>query len=1067
MKNIDIFISSTFCDMQSERDYIRKHIIPQLNNEITKYGIHVNAIDLRWGINNALEISEEAKESKVLHICLQTIQHTKPYFIAILGDRYGWEPSVKRLENVLANNETEGVLVDTELPISVTEMEILFGAIGKSDLLPHSFFMIRDSKAYNNMDCLTKKRYCEPIADDIDQTASANKLKRLKSRIIDLCHKHKKDDCISYYLPTWNEHNKIFTGLEDFGKKMYSMLLNDILADYKNQKPMNDEEFEYFVFENFIQEHLHLFSGRKQVIEDIVSFLLPKNNVNTFNGMILSAEPGYGKTAVFCKVYSELKNKAIDNLIVLACCVGISNDTLTEKGIIMSLTKQLSSALSIYNLNFKEMMAKASMNGKKIIVMIDSMETCNPSELFIEDLDCFSIFGQYFFSCTPQLAKKLHNFHSNLKIVEMPGFSLLDAKSFINKQLEINHKQLSPQIINLLLNKKNTANTMSYSMPIWLNMSMILMMELGAADFFAANKLPIENEAKKIEKFLESKINKLPNDVKQCFIAFLIETYKYFSKAFTYKLLVFISCSRFGVSEEVLADLFAEKWDGLCFYSIYCWMKPLLYSRFDGRISFKNQILRQILKETDTNLYQKYHKQYYEYIAHKADNYNKEKEVIDMTEYLVLTNDSDSFAQLYECIEKEGNINFCTVFVNLIHEYEDETINFLTQLCQKYYEFDSLIIQDTIESLSLSDDYLDHTLAKKLFSKTNLTVPIKQLKNGNSFIWMAYRPRIENMLASYISNKKLSYSGLEQMVKKFEPIKELYFFAKSNSNFVAPMTFYQLWGSLLFKYRVVDKTNEWYGCKEAFNNKYKLQLKIYLKECCWNLSRAQNYEDAYKLLEHLCNVALDSRNHLISVLEKTENLNIILQTLFDVLKNCEPKMQGIIQAEIADIQKKITAMSQSSKCIVIPPSTFGQYEENKYKKFENEEDITVFLSKLTYKELCIKRIKYMNALIAIGDFYFQEANKHYTTNSLKALEYIEKLCISLQKYILAIPANHCLSNEEIDTLMRICEWYEDKGLNEKMQQYLFSVFEFLKLHYQNYSSEWKMQYIYNKLNFCK
>lgn len=157
MKNIDIFISSTFCDMQSERDYIRKHIIPQLNNEITKYGIHVNAIDLRWGINNALEISEEAKESKVLHICLQTIQHTKPYFIAILGDRYGWEPSVKRLENVLANNETEGVLVDTELPISVTEMEILFGAIGKSDLLPHSFFMIRDSKAYNNMDCLTKK----------------------------------------------------------------------------------------------------------------------------------------------------------------------------------------------------------------------------------------------------------------------------------------------------------------------------------------------------------------------------------------------------------------------------------------------------------------------------------------------------------------------------------------------------------------------------------------------------------------------------------------------------------------------------------------------------------------------------------------------------------------------------------------------------------------------------------------------------------------------------------------------------------------------------------------------
>lgn len=47
-------------------------------------------------------------------------------------------------------------------------------------------------------------------------------------------------------------------------------------------------------------------------------------------------------------------------------------------------------------------------------------------------------------------------------------------------------------------------------------------------------------------------------------------------------------------------------------------------------------------------------------------------------------------------------------------------------------------------------------------------------------------------------------------------------------------------------------------------------------------------------------------------------------------------------------------MSQSSKCIVIPPSTFGQYEENKYKKFENEEDITVFCLNLLIKNYALK-----------------------------------------------------------------------------------------------------------------
>ena len=45
-KTISIFISSTFNDMQAERDYIRKYIVPRLNEELEQYCVVVQTVDL-------------------------------------------------------------------------------------------------------------------------------------------------------------------------------------------------------------------------------------------------------------------------------------------------------------------------------------------------------------------------------------------------------------------------------------------------------------------------------------------------------------------------------------------------------------------------------------------------------------------------------------------------------------------------------------------------------------------------------------------------------------------------------------------------------------------------------------------------------------------------------------------------------------------------------------------------------------------------------------------------------------------------------------------------------------
>lgn len=54
-----IFISSTFRDMQAERDAIHTTVVPELRAMAQQYGENVEACDLRWGVNTG-DLDREA-----------------------------------------------------------------------------------------------------------------------------------------------------------------------------------------------------------------------------------------------------------------------------------------------------------------------------------------------------------------------------------------------------------------------------------------------------------------------------------------------------------------------------------------------------------------------------------------------------------------------------------------------------------------------------------------------------------------------------------------------------------------------------------------------------------------------------------------------------------------------------------------------------------------------------------------------------------------------------------------------------------------------------------------------
>lgn len=127
---IRVFVSSTFRDMQAEREELVKRVFPRLRRLCEERGVAWSEVDLRWGVTD-----EQKAEGAVLPICLAEIDRSRPYFLGLLGRRYGWVP-----EEIPAGL-TEQLPWLGDLPgTSVTELEVLHGVLNDADSAGHAFF---------------------------------------------------------------------------------------------------------------------------------------------------------------------------------------------------------------------------------------------------------------------------------------------------------------------------------------------------------------------------------------------------------------------------------------------------------------------------------------------------------------------------------------------------------------------------------------------------------------------------------------------------------------------------------------------------------------------------------------------------------------------------------------------------------------------------------------------------------------------------------------------------------------------------------------------------------------
>ena len=134
-----VFVSSTFKDMQFERDMLKSNVAPRMDAFLAKYGENVHFGDLRWGVNTS-ELESVDSSKKVLKVCLDEIDDARPYMIVFIGERYGWIPSSDLLKEAMNMKGIDNLPDD----ISVTNLEIEYGALMNPDFEGRVLFYFRD-----------------------------------------------------------------------------------------------------------------------------------------------------------------------------------------------------------------------------------------------------------------------------------------------------------------------------------------------------------------------------------------------------------------------------------------------------------------------------------------------------------------------------------------------------------------------------------------------------------------------------------------------------------------------------------------------------------------------------------------------------------------------------------------------------------------------------------------------------------------------------------------------------------------------------------------------------------
>lgn len=518
-RELKLFISSTFVDMQAERDYLIRFIFPKVRQELLKKRIHFIDIDLRWGISN---------EDDIIGACRAIIDDSD-MFLGIIGGRYGFIPEKR------------------DQKISVTDDEISYTIQNASKYTNRNFlFLMRSEDTTLSMHEEYTRQFREIKGGEEEE-----KLILLKKKII------QSGLNFSNYHAVWDDIKHSLINLNEFGQLVYNNIHNFVEQNYPDCININDKNYneDDVVTEQFIAQRTQYFvdEGLNDILRNITTMAIERKNGNV---IYLTGSCGIGKTAILCNLVKSMR--VLKNICVIPHFIGVLASSSEITGTMKRICKLLSNEIQIFDpipedinelkLYFNNLLHKLDKT-KHYILVIDALNQLIPSHNAHMLTWIPEILPQHvtliLSTSDEEIAGTIVKRWPSASRVSMTGMNEVAKINFINYFLSRYQKRLSNESLSCLISKD------SAHIPLYLNTII--------------EELRIYGYHDSILKF----INTLPNDSVSLFewiiqirIAksreFVDERGNCISEQLIRNLLIYLFISQSGLSENELSEILID-----------------------------------------------------------------------------------------------------------------------------------------------------------------------------------------------------------------------------------------------------------------------------------------------------------------------------------------------------------------------------------------------------------------------------------------------------------------------------------------------------------------------------
>ncbi len=714
MKQIKVFVSSTFRDMQTERDTLMYQVAPRINNILKKHGISVQFVDLRWGVDTNT-CSESEQDHHVLNRCIDEIRKSRPFFIGILGDRYGWVPPTEVWQHTiqqLDENEAQHVGTLHQMPTSVTELEIILGAMMDQQLLRRSLFLFRNLTSTNTTSIQNSTDYIEnnPVAKE--------KLQQLKTRIQHMMNNQMlQKHIVEYDAEYADERVKI---PNTFVNQIVDFLIREItLHELGNASSIDERNIFDHVLEleaQFEQKRTSYFQGRTETLQTI------HNRLDSGIPTVLIGHAGTGRSALMAQ-YKKLVISQTDYIVLThyaeLCSENFSVNfmwrkwiyqmsELTDTPYIPNEIAQTNKELQIY---LQEIIKKSD---KKVILIIDGLEQLTDFDSLNTIQECIP---NAHFICTLEAQYKM----MIARLVQQNKVYPLALNEQINNQ-EIQNiiqsfgqsysKEINPIVVLALVNKYEDGHHCA-AQPIWLQSMLHQLIYFTAEDYVAIDSMPASTPMQQIIQYQLQLIDNAQGYPESLFAQRFSNIPEHMSDA--YFIVYILGMAPRGLyREDLISMLTLAKINAtLAISNALSWFGDMITEyTYDGRIKLAHSCLISNVIKQDMHVINNIYQLYLTQIKRNI----KEGQAINslildaFTDIIVIGQETDFVPALFNLENSDYSRTIDRVYW-LIHKNADHVFTWLNKSLNDY----PVITTHIICSLSRKIRHIgEHEIANKL-----------------------------------------------------------------------------------------------------------------------------------------------------------------------------------------------------------------------------------------------------------------------------------------------------------------------------------------------------------------